>query len=130
MEQIIAKCGYRCDLCPAFKANLKSDADKLSMCQAWAEYFGSEVPPEAITACEGCLADGGDPSCTVRPCAIERKLTNCAHCELFACDKLKEKMNFVEDKLKDGIDIPEDDYERFIKPFLGKDCLEEIRKTL
>jgi hypothetical protein len=130
MNPIISKCGYRCDLCPAFKTSLKSDADKVSMCRAWSKYFGSEIPPEAITVCAGCLKEGGDPSCTVRPCAIEKNLENCAHCKQFACDKLKPKINFVEEKLKDGVDVPKEDYERFIKPFLGKEYLLKIRESL
>lgn len=130
MEPIIARCGYRCDLCPAYKTNLKSDSDKQLMCDAWAKYFGSEIPPEAITSCEGCLEGGGDPGCTVRSCTIEKSLDNCAHCQDFACEKLKDRMNFVQDKLKDGVDVPEDEYERFIKPFLGKDYLEDIRESL
>ena len=130
MELIISKCGYRCDLCPAYKTNLKSDADKQQMCDAWAKYFGSEIPPEVITVCEGCLEAGGDPSCTVRPCAIEKNLDNCAHCEQFACDKLKPKINFVEEKLKDGVDVPKEDHEYFIKPFLGKEYLLKIRESL
>ena len=130
MEPIIAKCGYRCDLCPAYKTNLKSDADKKKMCDAWAKYCGSEIPPEAISVCEGCLEDGGDPGCTVRPCAIEKYLENCAHCEQFACDKLKPKINFVEENVKDLSNIPKEDYDSFIRPFLGKDYLNDIRESL
>ena len=130
MEPIISKCGYRCDLCPAYETNLKSDADKQRMCDAWAKYFGSQVPPEAITSCAGCLAEGGDETCSVRPCAIEKNLDNCAYCEQFACDKLKPKMNFVEENIKDLSNIPEEDYDSFIKPFLGKECLLKIRESL
>ena len=130
MEPIIARCGYRCDLCPAYKTNLKSDADKIKMCDAWTKYFGSEVPPEAITACDGCLEEGGDPNCDVRPCATEKSLDNCAHCEHFACDKLKPKMNFVEENVKDLSNIPKEDYNSFIRPFLGKDYLNDIRESL
>jgi hypothetical protein len=130
MEPIISKCGYRCDLCPAYKTNLKSDADKKQMCDAWANYFGSKVPPEAITICNGCTEGGGNPSCTVRPCAIEKNIENCAYCKQFACDKLKPRMNFVGEKLKDGVDVPKKDHERFIKPFLGKENLLKIRESL
>jgi hypothetical protein len=130
MEPIISKCGYRCDLCPAHETNLKSEDDKKKMCDAWAKYLGSEIPPEAITPCTGCLAGGGDETCTVRPCANEKDLDNCAHCEQFACDKLKSKMNFVEEKVKDISNIPEEDNNLYIKPFLGKKRLLEIRESL
>ena len=131
MEAIIAKCGYRCDLCPAYEANLKSDADKQRMSDAWAKYCGFQVPTEQIQSCPGCLVSGADPTCTVRPCAIEKDVANCAHCDQFGCEKLKAKMNFVEDNVKvDLSTIPEEDFNLFIKPFITKESLQEIRESL
>lgn len=130
MEPIISKCGYRCDLCPAYGPNIKSDDDKQRMCDAWAKYFGSKIQPEEITACAGCLQGDGDPDCDVRPCADEKHLENCAHCDLFACDKLKPRMNIVEEKVDDVSTIPEADYNLFIKPFTGKERLLKIREGL
>ncbi|MBN1805350.1 MAG: DUF3795 domain-containing protein [Sedimentisphaerales bacterium] len=131
MEPIISKCGYRCDLCPAYETNLKSDADKQRMSDAWEKYCGFEVPAEAIKSCAGCAAGGGDETCTVRPCATEKNLDNCAHCEQFGCDKLKQKIDFVEQNVKVKLsDIPEENYNLFIKPFISKECLNEIRKSL
>jgi len=130
MEQIISKCGYRCDSCPAYETNLKSDADKQRISEAWAKYCGFQVPPEVIKSCSGCMAGGGDETCTVRSCAIEKNLDNCAHCEQFACDKLKPKINFVQENVKDPENIPKEDYDLFIKPFLGEENLLKIRKSL
>jgi hypothetical protein len=131
MEPIISKCGYRCDLCPAYETNIKSEADKQRMCDAWAKYCGFEVPPEAIKSCSGCEAGGGDETCTVRPCAIEKNVENCAYCEQFGCDKLESKINFVEQNVKVNLsDIPEEDYDLFIKPFISKECLQKIRESL
>ena len=131
MESIIAKCGYRCDLCPAHETNLKSDVDKQRMCDAWSRYCGFQVPPEQIQSCPGCIVSGADPTCTVRPCAIEKNVENCAHCEQFGCDKLEAKINFVEENVKvDLSSIPEEDFNLFIKPFISKECLLEIRKSL
>lgn len=131
MEAIIAKCGYRCDLCPAYETNLKSDADKLRMSEAWAKYCGFQVPPEQIQSCPGCKVSGADPTCTVRPCAIEKDVENCAHCGQFGCEKLKAKMNFIEDNVKvDLSSIPEKDFNLFIRPFITQKCLQEIRESL
>ena len=131
MESIVAKCGYRCDLCPAYESNLKSDADKKRMCDAWARYIGLEIPPEQIQRCPGCAISGADPTCTVRPCAIEKNVENCAHCKQFGCDKLKSKMNFIEENVKvDLTEIPDDDFNLFIKPFISKEYLFEIRESL
>jgi len=117
-------------LCPAYEPNIKSDADKQGMCKAWAKYFGSQEQPEDITACTGCLKGDGDPNCEVRACADERGLENCAHCEAFACDKLKPRMNIVEEKVKDISSIPKEDYNLFIKPYLGKERLLKIPEGL
>ena len=130
MEPIIAKCGRRCDLCPAYETNITSDADKQRMSDAWKKYCGFDVPPDVIKSCSGCLAGGGDETCTVRPCAIEKNLDNCAHCEQFACDKLKPKMNFVQENIKDPENIPKEDYDSFIKPFLGEENLLKIKELL
>ncbi len=131
MEPIVSKCGYRCDLCPAYETNIKSEADKQRMSDAWNKYCGFDVPPEVIKSCSGCVAGGGDETCTVRPCATEKNLENCAHCEQFGCDKLKPKMDFVEQNVKVKLsDIPEEDYNLFIKPFISKECLNKIRESL
>jgi hypothetical protein len=101
------------------------------MSDAWNKYCGFEVPLEAIKSCAGCTAGGGDETCAVRPCAIQKGLENCAHCEQIVCDKLKPKMNFVEQNVKVNLsDIPEEDYNLFIKPFISKECLHKIRESL
>jgi len=130
MEPIIAKCGYRCDLCPAYEANLKSDDDKKKMCEAWSKYLGSNVEADMITICQGCLKGGGDPDCAVRKCAQDKNLANCAHCEDFDCETLKNKMDFVTNAVKDPSTIPEDDYKIYIKPFHGRENLLEVRESI
>ena len=92
---------------------------------------GFEVPTEQIQSCPGCEVSGADPTCTVRPCSIEKNMENCAHCEQFACDKLEPKMNFVEENVKvDLSEIPEEDFNLFIKPFMSKEYLIKIRESL
>ncbi|MHC4498632.1 MAG: DUF3795 domain-containing protein [Planctomycetota bacterium] len=130
MEPIISKCGYRCDLCPVYETNFKLDPDKKKMCDAWNKYLGGNLEPDAIEICRGCQEGEGDPDCDVQKCAQERKLVNCAHCSDFACDKLKARMNLVEEKVKGLPNIPEEDYDLFIKPFLGEQCLLKIRESL
>ena len=130
MEPIIAKCGFRCDLCPVYETNLKLDPDKKKMCDAWNKYLGSSVEPDAITVCQGCQKGGGDPDCAARKCAQEKNLDNCACCDDFDCDTLKSKMDLVENSVKDPDNIPKEDYDRYIGPFLGRKHLLEIRKSL
>ncbi|MFX0203125.1 MAG: DUF3795 domain-containing protein [Candidatus Hodarchaeota archaeon] len=130
MEPIIAKCGYRCDLCLVYEANFKLDPDKKKMCDAWTKYLGGSVKPEEIEICRGCQKGEGDPDCAVRKCAQQKNLVNCAHCDDFDCDNLKSKMDLVAKSVKDADNIPKEDYDRYIAPFLGRKHLLEIRKSL
>ena len=130
MKPIISKCGYRCDLCPVYEANFKLDPDKQKMCDAWTKYLGSSVEPDAIEICQGCQKGGGDPDCVVRKCAQEKFHINCAYCDDFDCEKLKSKMDLVANSVKDPDNIPKEDYDRYIGPFIGRKHLLEIRKSL
>ena len=60
----------------------------------------------------------------------EKRLDNCAHCEDFPCDKLKTRMNFVEEHVKDLASVSEEDYNLFIKPYLSKGRLLNIRRAI
>ena len=131
-KPILSKCGFRCDLCPVHESNLKSEADKKIMCDAWGKYLDDEVKPEDISICSGCQAEGkqGDKTCPVRPCAAEKGVDNCAHCGEFACEKVEKRMNFVAEAVKNVSNIPEPDFKKFIEPFFGGKHLSEIRKSL
>ena len=128
MKQIIAACGYRCDLCPVFEKNIgNSDKNKLS--EGYLRYFDYKVSPEEIKSCGGCSKEG-DANCPVEPCVIERDIENCAHCDEFPCEKLKLKMNAVEDRIKDVSSLPDEDYNLFVKPYEAKKYLLNVKEKL
>jgi hypothetical protein len=130
MTEILARCGYRCDLCPAYLKNLHSFEDRQRVSDGWVKYVGVKVPPEQL-GCHGCLEKGQspDPGCPIRPCVLEQGLENCAYCEEFSCcDKLDSRMNFMEKRYGDFSGIPEDDFHRFIQPYLSKERLLAIWK--
>lgn len=132
MTEILARCGCRCDLCPAYKGNIHSADDRQAVSEGWLKYIGAEVPPEEI-GCAGCLRsqNAPDPECPIRPCVIKRGLANCAHCKDFGCDKLKSRMDFMENRYGgDFSAIPKEDFDRFILPYLSKDRLLKIRDAL
>ena len=131
MDEILAYCGYRCDLCPAYEKNPAFDVDKAQISSKWFQYFGFRIPPEEID-CVGCKNDGkhADSECPVRPCAIEKNVENCAYCENFGCESLVSRMDFIENYVKDIENIPEDDYKLFIAPYLGKKRLLVIKEKL
>ena len=132
MEPKLSLCGFRCDLCLAYKPNIEAHPENRQiLSDGWHEYFGFRLPPEAIY-CEGCSAESGktlDRDCPVHPCVIERKLENCAACESYICDKLTERLiDFDEFQAEFGRPIPDIDRQRFLLPYENAQRLKELRK--
>jgi hypothetical protein len=120
-------------LCLAYKSNIEANpenAQKLS--DGWHKYFGLRIPPGKIY-CDGCMADQPrliDQSCPVRPCVIEKGKKNCAECDQYICEKLKERIvEFAEVKCRMGKELPDDDYECFIRPYENKRRLDAFKIT-
>jgi len=133
MEAILTRCGYRCDLCLAYRPNVESNpANQQKLSDGWYQYFGFRIPPEKIL-CNGCMADNPqliDQSCPVRPCVLERGLENCAQCELYACEKLGERLVIFEEvQQRIGTAIPELDRALFIQPYENRTRLEALRAS-
>ena len=136
MKERIGFCGYRCELCPAYRDNITSDQDRQKVSDGWFKYYGFRIPPEEIY-CDGCLADDStssrriDPACEVRACVLQRRLPNCAHCGDFVCEKLSKKMIDTKEIAKRaGGSIPKEDYERFVKPYESVKTFPDTRKQL
>jgi hypothetical protein len=128
MQEIISRCGYRCDLCPAYEPNIKSLDGRKRVSAGWLKYFGFRTSPEEI-GCVGCLNEGKQAyeGCPVRPCVLERGLLNCAYCSEFGCDTLRPIMDFAEQLAERFKDMPEEDYEMFVRPYEGRERLLRIR---
>jgi len=129
MKEILSKCGFRCDLCPAYSENITCDEDKKAVSEGWKRLFGFEIPPEEIE-CVGCHNKGNHPDngCPVRPCAVERNIENCGFCDNFECDALKTRTGFLDDYLKKrSVDISTADYERYIVPYESRERMKSIK---
>lgn len=133
MEPILTRCGYRCDLCLAYKPNVeKHPENRQKLSDGWHKYFGFRLPPAEI-CCDGCMSVDPhliDQGCPVRPCVIERDLENCAQCgDYDGCEKLAQRLvtyEGVEERVAQ--EIPDDDRECFIKPYENKARLDALRK--
>jgi hypothetical protein len=100
MDEIIAYCGLACHTCPIYVATREKDDEKRHKARAEiADYikkhYGQECKPEDITDCDGCKTEGGRlfpgcKKCQIRKCARQKGVENCAHCDEYACEKLKE----------------------------------------
>ena len=118
----------------AFEANLKSDEDKQDINRAFEKYYDCKIPVEEIKSCKGCPSskETPDQDCQVFPCVQEKRIDNCGHCDNFSCgcEKLKCRMDAVEEVLAKQDDVPSDDFERYFKPYLSRQTLFEIRQSL
>ena len=132
MEPILTRCGYRCDLCLAFKPSIeKNPANRQKLSDGWFKYYGFRLPTEEI-CCDGCMSESPqliDKTCPVRPCVIEKGLDNCAQCEQYVCEKFMQRLVTLE-QVKERIraEIPEDDYACFIQPYENKRRLDAFRE--
>jgi len=124
LKEILARCGYRCDL---YTARSDDPAVRQRLIGGWRKYFGHQNYTIENVRCDGCLIDGrlADKTCPVRPCVIERGLENCAYCDEYPCDKLKPLMYF-----KRFPDAPEEDYMLCMRMFASRPRLDAIRKAL
>jgi hypothetical protein len=132
MDPIISLCGMRCDLCLAYRPNVEAHPENRQLLSdGWFKYFGFRLPPEEIT-CEGCFLDENktlDKTCKVRPCVVERNISNCAACEDYICEKLEAILVDIETmQAKFDQPIPETDRRLFIFPHENRQRLEELRK--
>lgn len=96
MDRIVAYCGLVCSDCGAYIATQANDPAALERVAAqWREKFSSpEITAHSIL-CDGCPGTNGGrrigycATCEIRACALERGVSNCAHCADYACAKLE-----------------------------------------
>ena len=128
-QEILTRCGFRCDMCPAYVENIGNLADPEAVRLGWKKYFGFDIPADQVV-CDGCLNEGkhADKDCPVRPCAIVKKVATCAQCADYGCEKLKSRMDLAESVIPKFKDIPAQDYNLFFRPYLSRDRLEKLRQ--
>ncbi len=127
--EITARCGYRCDLCPAFAGNITSKEEAQKVCDGFAEVYGFTLTPEGVV-CGGCRGGGTcvDADCPVRPCSVEKGLEGCAECDSFdSCPKLKSRMDFLEPLPEKMAALPPERFERFVAPFVARPRMLALR---
>jgi hypothetical protein len=95
----VAYCGLMCDGCPIYWATQETDPEKQAKMRTAIARLGQEqydltFRPEDISDCDGCRTENGRlfsgcKTCEIRDCARERNLKTCAHCDDYACEKLR-----------------------------------------
>lgn len=119
MEDNVSYCGLICETCPIYLATREQDEEKkyemkVDVARQIKDRYGMECKPEDINDCDGCKTETGRlywgcKHCSVRKCASERGVDNCAHCDQYPCEELEEF---------------------FAKEPISKERLDEIKKSL
>jgi hypothetical protein len=94
ISEMIAYCGLDCKECKAFKATQAKDSErKKQIARHWMEELKVKFETEDVD-CDGCkskmISGWCRKICKIRPCAREKKVKSCAHCDNYPCNMLKE----------------------------------------
>ncbi len=135
MADIIARCGYKCNLCLIYRENLEKDERNRQVFRDGLEkYYDDKLTLEECY-CDGCMTDDSKnpvlitTDCKIRPCTISKGLQNCALCEHYPCQDIKKK--FIERskvEARYGAPIPEEASKLFIMPYESRKVLDRFRK--
>jgi hypothetical protein len=85
-SEYLSPCGMYCSVC-SVQAAIKNNDQELK--EKLASIFGTS--PENIV-CEGCMSDKTFPfakTCSIRACALEKRLKGCNQCDDFPCNNIK-----------------------------------------
>ncbi len=134
-KEILTRCGYRCDLCLAYKDNIDKEDRRQVLSDGWFKFFGFRIKAEDIY-CEGCISSDCltarliDDGCPVRPCVIEKGYENCSQCDNYICENLEERaviLENIQEKFQEK--IKRNDYKDIIKPYENIKRLNELREA-
>lgn len=99
MNEMIAYCGLVCNTCPIYLVTREPDVKKKSDVRAEIarkinELYKQKMRAADVADCDGCLTENGRlfsscKNCQIRKCARGKSVENCAHCDEYACEKLK-----------------------------------------
>lgn len=137
MADVIAHCGFKCNLCLIYRENLKKDEQNRKKFRDGVEkYYGDKLTLKECY-CDGCLTDDSEnpvritKDCDIRPCVIVRNIKNCAYCDQYPCKRVEKK--FVERRKVEeryGSPISEEAYKLFIMSYESRRTLDKIRQRV
>jgi len=118
--RLVTYCGLFCELC-AQRERIPRQADALrqSMAKEGYDSWGKEIPGfsefwkfltnlcEPDNSCAGCRQGGGNPFCSIRKCALERKIDICVFCREYPCKRVQALAKGYPTLIADGERIKE-----------------------
>jgi hypothetical protein len=104
MEKIIACCGLECTACAAYIATQENNETlRKETAELWGRQLDVEVDPKSI-ACDGCLSSGRHLDycglCGIRKCCMKKNIHNCAPCNQYMCETLRNGHQFLSEVLE------------------------------
>jgi hypothetical protein len=93
-NKMIAFCGLDCAVCPALNAAQRLSMDeRQKIADEWSKQFKTIITAVEID-CLGCTVLAGQhighcAVCKIRLCGLERKVTTCAACPDYGCEKIE-----------------------------------------
>ncbi len=96
MGKMLSYCGINCAECPAYLATQKNDEEEIKkIANEWSSDEMKFTPEEIY--CDSCRKEERHfswvPNCDIRICCTEKKLENCAYCESYICNILKNSLD-------------------------------------
>lgn len=103
-ESNLGFCGIDCNACHAYLATQADDAARLAeVAKGWSS---EELPlgPNDVL-CDGCHSDRVAkfaPDCTTRQCGLEKRVSNCAQCGEYVCEKLEKHWGMLGEETRNS----------------------------
>lgn len=133
MTEAISLCGFNCSICPAYKANLKSDEDRKTVDEGWKKFHRTRGWIYKEPYCEGCFNIPEKvplwKKCHIRRCVLTNNAENCGYCLDYPCSRINNMIRVTEAIAKrTGKTGTEEDFQKFALPFLSRSRLDEIHQ--
>lgn len=131
----LSMCGFRCDLCKAYAANIKKKDERPELACMWKKYYDLDGF-DNNTYCDGCRskeqnAKRVDNECPVRACVMEKGLEHCGMCPQYPCRTFMEREGLTCKKACDkfGEAFDQTEYDDFLLAYDNKTRLDTFRNT-
>ena len=124
MSKIISSCGNDCSACPRYTAHPyeKTEDELRHTAELWMKIgYRNEIVSNEEISCLGCNTENW---CRYRivKCCGERNIKNCAECEEYPCEKLKECFEVTKSFEPTCRKVcTDEEYERLKKAFFEKE---------
>ncbi len=99
VENVESYCGLLCMGCPIFQATNEPDPTlrekmRIEIAKLSNKLYNTSHTTKDITDCDGCLHEDGRlfegcRDCSIRNCARQKHIPNCAHCSEYICETLE-----------------------------------------